>query len=501
MNQSTAHETIRISELMESSGVKFGTSGARGLAADMTDRVCYAYSLAFMQYLESIGAIVAGGKVAIAGDYRPSSPRIMAAVGMAVSDAGCQPVNCGFIPTPALALYAMGLGIAGIMVTGSHIPDDRNGIKFYKPQGEVLKSDEQVLGTSEVAISATRFDAGGNAIQSFPLPAVDEAACRAFVQRYLDFFPANCLSGKRIAVYQHSTVARDMMAEIIEGLGAEVTCLGRSEKFIPVDTEAIRPEDVELARQWAAESAFDCIVSADGDGDRPLLSDENGNWLRGDVAGILCARYLGASYIATPVSCNSAVEKCGWFERVDRTRIGSPYVIAAMDQAVAEGAENVVGYEANGGFLTATDIEVDGRRLSALPTRDAVIVPLTILLLAAASNISISGLLAQLPQRFTSSGRLKAFPTELSRSRLAALNSGDAESDMAAAEALLGTKFGKVIAMDATDGIRITFSSQEVVHLRPSGNAPELRCYNEAATQERAAEMNRICMAILEGWR
>jgi phosphomannomutase len=467
----------------------------------MTDRVCYAYSLAFVQYLENIGAIVAGAEVAIAGDYRPSSPRIMAAVAMAVSDAGYQPVNCGFIPTPALALYAMGSGNTGIMVTGSHIPDDRNGIKFYKPQGEVLKSDEQVLSASEVTITANRFDKIGNATRVYPLSAVEESARRTFVQRYLDFFPVNCLSGKRIAVYQHSSVARDIMAEIIEKLGAETTCLGRSEKFIPVDTEAIRPEDIELARQWASESAFDCIISADGDGDRPLLSDENGNWLRGDVAGILCARYLGASYIATPVSCNSAVEKCGWFERVDRTRIGSPYVIAAMDQAVAGGAENVVGYEANGGFLTATDIEVDSRRLSALPTRDAVIVPLTILLLAAQTNVSISGLLAQLPQRFTSSGRLKAFPTELSRSRLAALNSGDIVSDMAAAEALLGTKFGKVIAMDATDGIRITFSSHEVVHLRPSGNAPELRCYNEAATQERAADMNRTCMAILENWR
>ena len=500
MNQA-AHETIRISELMQSSGVKFGTSGARGLAADMTDRVCYAYSLAFIQFLEHSGKIVAGAKVAIAGDYRSSSPRIMAAVAMAVSDAGYQAINCGFIPTPAVALYAMDLNIASIMVTGSHIPDDRNGIKFYKPEGEVLKSDEQALSASEVQIATNRFNASGSATQTYALPAVEQAAYRLFIQRYLDFFPANCLSGKRIAVYQHSTVARDMMAEIIEGLGAEVSCLGRSESFIPVDTEAIRPEDVELAHQWAVESGFDCIVSADGDGDRPLISDEKGNWLRGDVAGILCARYLCAHCVATPVSCNSAVEKSGWFERVDRTRIGSPFVIAAMDQAIAEGANNVVGYEANGGFLTATDITVDGRTLSALPTRDAIIVPLMVILLAAQANVPISGLLAGLPQRFTSSGRLKAFPTELSQSRLAALNSGDLNRDLAAAEALLGSEFGKVTAIDATDGIRVTFASEEVVHLRPSGNAPELRCYNEAATEVRAMEMNRICMGILASWR
>ena len=59
---------LSIASLMESSGVKFGTSGARGLAADMTDQVCYAYTLAFLQALESSGDIAKGAAVAIAGD-------------------------------------------------------------------------------------------------------------------------------------------------------------------------------------------------------------------------------------------------------------------------------------------------------------------------------------------------------------------------------------------------------------------------------------------------
>jgi len=232
-----------------------------------------------------------------------------------------------------------------------------------------------------------------------------------------------------------------------------------------------------------------------------LVSDEHGVWLRGDVAGILCARFLQALCVATPVSCNSAVEKSGWFERVDRTRIGSPFVIASMDAAIAEGAGNVVGYEANGGFLTATDIGLNSRVLTALPTRDAMIVPLTILMLAKADGNSISELLATLPQRFTYSDRLKEFPTELSQSRLAALKTGDMAADIQAAESLLGEAFGPVTSIDTTDGIRITFASDEVAHLRPSGNAPELRCYNEAASEDRAVKMNQICMSILEGWR
>lgn len=497
---SAAGETIQISALMESSGVKFGTSGARGLADDMTDRVCYAYTLAFLQYLLDSEQIRSGDKVAIAGDFRPSSPRIMAAVAKAVAAVGCEPVNCGFIPTPAVACYAMKLKQVSIMVTGSHIPDDRNGIKFYKPAGEILKDDEQAMCDREVTIAEGLFDVHCNA-QLASLPAEQPDACRDYVQRYLNFFPADSLTGYKIGVYEHSSVARDILAEVIEGLGAEVVRLNRSDKFIPVDTEAIRPEDVELALQWSKEFKLDCIVSADGDGDRPLVSDERGEWLRGDVAGILCAHYLGARCVVTPVSCNSAVEKSGWFEQIERTRIGSPFVIAAMDKLVASGCGNVVGYEANGGFLTASDITLNGRTLSALPTRDAVIVPLAILMLAKSFNGSISDLLKQLPQRFTSSDRLKNFPTELSQSRLKPLASDNQEKNRREAEAILGDAFGDVTAIDNTDGVRITFRSGEVAHLRPSGNAPELRCYNEADSEERANEMNRTCLDILESWR
>ena len=493
-------EIIQISELMETSGVKFGTSGARGLAEDMTDYVCYAYSLAFLESLLESGQINKSDQVAIAGDFRPSSPRIMAAVAKAVSNAGCEPVNCGFIPTPAVACYAMKRGLASIMVTGSHIPDDRNGIKFYKPAGEILKNDEQAMCSRTVAIAAGLFDQAGHSLLA-SLPTEKSDANREFVQRYLDFFPAMCLQGLKVGVYEHSSVARDILGDVIKGLGAEVIHLGRSEKFIPVDTEAIRPEDVVLARDWSQEFKLDCIVSADGDGDRPLVSDEYGQWLRGDVAGILCAHYLGATHVATPVSCNSAVEKSGWFQQVERTRIGSPYVIASMDEAMASGAESVVGYEANGGFLTGSDIEMGGRVLTALPTRDAVIVPLAIMMLAKSLNGSISELLTHLPQRFTSSDRLKAFPTELSREKLKPLNGDDQQLSIRSAEAILGDVFGDVTSIDNTDGVRITFSNGEVVHFRPSGNAPELRCYNEADTEDRAVEMNKVCLGILESWR
>jgi len=492
---------INIAELMRRSGVGFGTSGARGLASDMTDHVCYAYTRAFVDFLKDAGLLTHDKRVAIAGDLRPSTPRIMAAVAKAVHDAGLDPVNCGFIPTPAVALYGLKHAIPAIMVTGSHIPDDRNGIKFYKPEGEILKNDEQAMTSRIISIHEERFSAAGALATPYSLPNADTAAQEAYIRRYIDFLPLNCLHGKRIGIYQHSSVSRDIFAEVFRALGAEVVCFARSEQFIPVDTEAIRPEDVALARQWAEEQGFDCIVSADGDGDRPLVSDEQGRWLRGDVAGILTARFLQSETIATPVSCNSAVEKCGWFSHVTRTRIGSPFVIEAMQQAEENGATSIVGYEANGGFLTATDFEQIGRHLPALPTRDAMIVPLAILLLAKQTGTTISGLVASLPPRFTASDRIKNFPTALSQAHLAPLQAEDADTSLHAAEDLLGDLFGRVVNVDTTDGIRVSFATHEVVHLRPSGNAPELRCYTEAASERRAVEMSKACLTLLAGWK
>jgi len=493
-------EQIEIAELMKQSGVGFGTSGARGLVTDMSDRVCYAYTLGFLQYLAAQGDVAPGSQVAIAGDYRSSTPRIMGAAAMAIKALGYTPVNCGFIPTPALTLYGINHAIPSLMVTGSHIPDDRNGIKFNRPDGEILKCDEAAIRAQQVEIPADLFSQDGMLKIAPVLPQEVAEAYQNYVQRYLDFFPQDALQGCNIGLYEHSSVARQVMGEVLEGLGAEVTRLNRSALFIPVDTEAVRPEDIELAHEWAQSHHFDAIVSADGDGDRPLVSDEQGNWLRGDVAGILCAKYLGAKCVVTPVSSNSAVEKCGWFDRVDRTRIGSPYVISAMQSALNDGFDSVVGYEANGGFLSATTLEQEGRYLSALPTRDALIVPITILLLAKEVKSPISQLLMQLPQRFTHSDRLKNFPTELSRNRIAVLSSGDFSQDKRAVEHLFGNDFGTVKGFDVTDGLRITFDSDEVVHLRPSGNAPELRCYNEASSAQRAAEMNQISLKILAGW-
>lgn len=471
---------LEVRKLMDSSGVRFGTSGARGLVSDMSDEVCYAYTQAFLKTVP-----FTDGRVALAIDLRPSSPRIAAACAAAIQDTGMHVDFCGAIPTPALAYYAQRNGLPAIMVTGSHIPFDRNGIKFYSANGEITKADEARIAAAVVTVPESPL--------STALPPVDCSAYQAYIDRYLGFFAPRCLAGMKLGFYEHSSVARDLLSELLRALGAEVVSLGRVDEFVPIDTEAVSAADIAQARRWAEQHGFDAMLSTDGDADRPLIGDEHGNWFRGDVAGILCAQFLRAQAVATTVSCNTAVESCDAFARVVRTRIGSPYVIEGIEQLIRSGAQNVVGFEPNGGFLVGSTIERDGRRLDALTTRDATLPILCLLSMAREIGIPVSALLERLPPRFTASNRLQNFPTETSRALLQELSESPA-----AIEALLDGLCGKPLGLDQTDGLRITLAGNEIVHFRPSGNAPELRCYAEAATQERATSMVQACLQRLK---
>ena len=458
--------------------IGFGTSGVRALVTQLSDRVVYAYSAAFLAYLKLSDQLGASGKVILAHDLRPSSPAISAAASAAIDAAGLQAEYAGAVATPALALRAMSSGAPGIMVTGSHIPFDRNGIKFYTSKGEILKADEQGIRAAAFELPETLF-AGARLTKVSPLPAVDSAASSAYLRRYLDFFPRDLLASKKIGLYQHSGVARDMLADLFQAFGAEVICLGRSDQFIPIDTEAVSAGDQAQARQWCADHRLDALVSTDGDADRPLVFDETGRVLRGDVVGILTALHLGAAGVATPVSSNSALEMCGCFEQVRRTRIGSPYVIEAM-QALAKRASSVVGFEANGGFLVGSEIRRGAHRLEPLPTRDAILPILTLFAMARDKGLKLSQLPGLLPGRYTASDRLQGVATELSLRHI---------GQMAADEAVRNAFFhavGTPDGIDLTDGLRVTMDSGDIIHFRPSGNAPELRCYVESHTQAKA---------------
>lgn len=458
--------SLNSSDLISQGGITFGTSGARGLVIDFTPEICAAFTHAFVSVLRKEFNV---SHLALAIDNRPSSFAMAQACAAALIQAKIEPIFYGVVPTPALAYQAMQDKMPCIMVTGSHIPFDRNGLKFYRPDGEITKTDETAILQANVDFSV---------LPVLPNLIAKTTAAQSYCERYLSLFSSDLLAGKRIGIYEHSSAGRDLYSPLLRQLGAEVVSLERSDEFVPIDTEAVGEEDKIKARKWSAEYQLDAIFSTDGDGDRPLVADENGEWLRGDILGLLCADALSIEAVAIPVSCNTVVASCERFEKVALTKIGSPYVIAEFAK-LAQDFKRIAGFEANGGFLLGSDIEYNGKPLSALPTRDAVLPAL--MLLAAAGRGSISPLVAALPKRFTYSDRIKDFPTVRSQE---IITSGKLDPEQLIR--ILGFNNLTVAHVDCTDGLRLTLSDKSVLHLRPSGNAPELRCYSEAESVELA---------------
>jgi phosphomannomutase len=540
----------------------FGTSGLRGLVKDITDLEAYINVKGALHYLVKIGNIRPGGQVLIAGDLRPSTDRIMRACAQAIIDSGFDVENAGRIPTPALIFHSLSTGRAGVMVTGSHIPFDRNGIKINKSSGEILKSDEtailaeveRVRGEEYGRTALTSlFDAFGMLKRPAKLPPVDTDAEKAYVRRYLDSFKAGALSGLRVLVYQHSAVGRDLLPLILRELGAVVLVGGRSETFIPIDTENISSEQLDCLEAFAlaAEASgdrLDAIVSTDGDSDRPLVTavlpdsemKANGRRVRflpGDLLGIIAADYLRADAAAVPISANDAVERRLRERRVrlEKTRIGSPYVVSALETLRKSGTcERIVGWEANGGFLTGSDIRLSQGILSALPTRDAVLPILANLSAATGQGVRLPALWDRLPARFGRAGLIDNFPIAASQRILAGLiPAGDViEVEFGGGTHVVGHPltgatpgslpkdaagdwlqrkeslerfftsahgFDGIARINVLDGVRIYFKSDDVAHIRPSGNAPQLRIYAASYSQARADEIVQLAIREPDG--
>jgi phosphomannomutase len=373
--------------------LQFGTSGLRGLVDDMTDLEVYINTTGFLKYIQHHQMVKNGDFICLSGDLRPSTESILRAVATAVRNAGFKVRYFGRIPTPALTFVAMQDQQASVMVTGSHIPFDRNGIKFNKPTGEVLKSDEsgilsQVQLSRQVQYSLPKskslFEDSGlfKTDVANELPDIEYQAAESYLQRYKNFFPVGYLKGRHLMVYQHSAVGRDLLVELLESFGAKVTTVGRSETFVPIDTEDISSDTLNKLQAYVEKVSqdsqpIDALISTDGDSDRPLVCGIGGggkiSFINGDLLGLLVADFLEAENFVVPISTNDAVDL--YCEpkgiKLHKTKIGSPHVISIMQLLLEQGKKMVVGWEANGGFLVGSNLERNSCKLSSLMTRDA----------------------------------------------------------------------------------------------------------------------------------
>jgi phosphomannomutase len=577
--------------------LKFGTSGLRDFDENLTDSEVFINTRGFLEYLLELGAkhlpggIQPGGKVALAVDYRPSSrpDKIPRAVATAILDAGCGVSYCGPVPTPAVTNLGIRRGMASIMVTGSHIPFGQNGIKFNRPDGEILKTEEAPILAHVAAVRAQLakqqiqeplFDVQGAflPVKSLSVSRMtllshaeealrnsDARAASEYVNRYLQAFGSEALRGMELVFFKQSAVGRDILPTIFRGLGAivsEVNALKvEAGEFLPVDTEKmvepIRAELRKLAREHLERTGHKpfAVLSADGDSDRPVFCDEDGEFIPGDQLGLLASLYLKPTFVALPITCNSAaVEVLQSFAIVVQTRVGSPYINKAMqDECAAHPQARVAGYEANGGYLLGSDWRLGNKTLPSLPTRDSVLPIICALLLARRGVVTAAegttlridkvSDLKGLIHRHTAAGVVSrqdgvAYASaETGRRVVEALTpraggveevdfqrqtilqnpSGAGDKKKPASQVLNPALFEEMEAIrkklsryftpdlgysdiakiNYLDGVRICFADGDIVHLRPSGNAPEFRFYAEASSASRAHEMCDQRVAIV----
>lgn len=165
-----------------------------------------------------------------------------------------------------------------------------------------------------------------------------------------------------------------------------------------------------------------------------------------------------------------------------RARVGSPYVIAAMDDAIIIGSQAVMGFEANRGVMLASDFSLAGGTLSALATRDCVLPILAALHKSAGIEAPLSAVVAQYSLPITLAGRIENYPPEKSSALMAYLRTSKSNI------AQFFKQIGRVKATSELDGLRVTLGNGRILHIRPSGTAPELRCYVEASDQDSAEQ-------------
>ena len=548
--------------------LKFGTSGRRGLVVDLTQLEVYINALAELEYLQSLplaeGGINRGDEVFFAYDLRPSSTAyvpeekgrgaIAQAIERAIRDAGMKPSNMGAIPTPALTCYALSKQCGSIMVTGSHIPFDRNGYKTNTSQGELLKKHEEPIQkfverlrsrVYDESFVSSLFDENGRFKNGQVEPPPESSAAKDFyISRYAQFFRGESLNGMRVLFYQHSAVGRDLVVDILRKLGAEVIPVGRSDAFVPIDTENIDSAQMATLQELTSKATakvgmVHAMLSTDGDSDRPLLlavdfATSQLRFFSGDLLGMVVADYLGADAVVVPISCNDAIDQSALSDVLEpKTKIGSPFVIAGMNEAMKRGRRKVCGWEANGGFLTGSVFMRDGRTLDALPTRDAVLPLLCALFSAHEKSLSLGELFARLPRRCSRAALLKQFPQDVAIRLVKRFSLEDSQineviftgskvelldanrkplqaSDARVTNALSvrsklagyfngADGFDEIVRLNYTDGVRVTFRNGDVAHLRPSGNADELRIYVVSDSDKRAEDMAALAIAEPNG--
>ncbi|KKR39263.1 MAG: Phosphomannomutase/phosphoglucomutase [Candidatus Woesebacteria bacterium GW2011_GWB1_40_101] len=427
----------------------FGTSGIRGPAEGpqklFTNQFCFDIGRTFAIFLKKHQAV---GAVAIGGDPRDSTPQIMKFVQLGLLREGRNVLNEGVTSIPSMNnILLTDSTISGsIMVSGSHIKADLNGLKFFADKEEILKEDEAEIVEIYDSIKETApFKDEELQVQS------ETRAKDLYIKRLISLgqkYPA-----WRAVVDPGNGAQTETMPQVLESLGLRVSKLNAdlTQQFLARDTE-VESDFEELKAKVKAESA-DFGVGYDSDGDRAVFVDENGNYIPGDYTGTLVAKYMAGSKIVTPINTSQVVDTIG--KEVLRTKVGSPYVVSAMKKSDAS-----FGFEANGGGVFSDMLSRDGGRMT-----------IEVLNILAKKGSKLSELLSELPKFYIERDKIE-YKWEF--------------KDKIIEEAKSRFKGKKV---EELDGLKIWVDENTWILFRSSANAPEFRVFAESKNKETAEKL------------
>jgi phosphoglucosamine mutase len=435
----------------------FGTDGVRGVAGrDLTDELARSLGWAAVAALNEHGT--AHPRVLIGRDTRASGEWLERALAEGIGSAGGEVVLLGVAPTPAVAhLVVADAADAGAVISASHNPAEYNGIKFFSREG--YKLPDAIEDEIERLVRAGRAPApnGGERVQADPGAS----------ERYMEFVTASAgtLAGLRVVVDAANGAASTVGPEALRRLGAEVVPIHDHPDGANINDGcgATHPETVARA---VVEHRADAGVAFDGDADRALFADADGNVINGDhvlAAAALSLRDEGrlkGDTVVTTVMANlgfrRAMDDAGI--RVLETKVGDRYVLERMLEADA-----VLGGEQSGHVIFLDDAT----------TGDGVLTAAKFLSIAVARGQTVAGL----------AKAMRSYPQVLLNVEV------PAPGELEGAEAV----------WTAVREAEAALGSSGRILVRASGTEPLVRVMVEAETEEAArAHAERLAAAVRE---
>lgn len=424
-----------------------------------TNQFSFDLGRTFSIFLRNYGEI---GWVAIGMDPRDSSPRIKASVIKGLDYEGRDVFDEGVVPVPAMnwVLKVEPNFSGSIMISGSHIKAEFNGVKFFAFGEEILKQHEAEINSIYENLKAEVNFA--NVIKNdFKQTVVESRAKDSYIE-YLLSKSDKPYPRWRVVIDTGNGAQSEVAPEVLKGLGLDVICINDSiqKNFLSRDTE-VGGDFLELQEAVVKEKA-DLGIGFDSDGDRIIFVDEKGGFVSGDYSGTLIAKHLDSRQVVTPINTSQVIDKVGL--EVIRTKVGSPFVVQKLKE------KNIpFGFEANGGGIFENMRSRDGGRSM-----------IELLNLLKRSGGSVSSLVSKLPKFFLFRDKVE-YKWEL-KARII----NEARKEFSG------------IKVEELDGVKFWQDENTWILFRSSMNAPEFRVFAESDNEVKAKKLIKDGMALVE---